>query len=162
MSNYCELFEYDPLTGCLKWLKATANSLKVGSQVGWKNFYGYLVTTVYGKRIGVHRIVWEMHHGEIPDGYEVDHINHIKHDNRLENLRIVDRNQQNKNKKMYRNNTSGIVGVSLRKKYNTWRAQIRSDGVTKHLGSFPDFISACEARIIDEVSLGFHKNHGGN
>lgn len=162
MSNYSDIFEYEPLTGSLRWLKATSQSIKVGSYVGWMNFCGYLVTTVRGKRIGVHRIIWEMHHGEIPTGYEVDHINHVKHDNRIENLRLVDRSQQNKNKKIYINNTSGVVGVAFRKKYNTWRAQIRSDGVTKHLGSFPDFVSACEARIVAEVLLGFHKNHGAH
>ncbi|WP_320910248.1 HNH endonuclease signature motif containing protein [Citrobacter farmeri] len=84
MSNYSDTFEYEPLTGSLRWLKATSQSIKVGSYVGWMNFCGYLVTTVRGKRIGVHRIIWEMHHGEIPTGYEVDHINHVKHDNRIE------------------------------------------------------------------------------
>lgn len=36
-----------------------------------------------------HIIVWETFNGKIPDGYQIDHINTIRTDNRLENLRIV-------------------------------------------------------------------------
>lgn len=53
------------------------------------NGCGYLyVSTKIGTR-GVHRIIYETFIGEIPDGYEIDHINTIRTDNRLENLRCV-------------------------------------------------------------------------
>lgn len=41
------------------------------------------------KRVLVHRLVWETFVGEIPCGYQIDHINTIRDDNRLENLRCV-------------------------------------------------------------------------
>lgn len=41
----------------------------------------------------VHRMVYETFNGEIPQGYEIDHINTIKSDNRLKNLRCVTRSQ---------------------------------------------------------------------
>jgi len=40
-------------------------------------------------RILVHRLVWETFNGQIPDGMEIDHINRIRNDNRLCNLRCV-------------------------------------------------------------------------
>lgn len=43
------------------------------------------------KRLYVHRLVWETYNGEIPTGYEIDHINSVKSDNRLVNLRLVTR-----------------------------------------------------------------------
>lgn len=57
------------------------------------NGCGYLIFSKYqnGKRKSekVHRFVWEYFNGEIPEGYQIDHINHIPYDNRLDNLRIV-------------------------------------------------------------------------
>ena len=43
----------------------------------------------YGERVLVHRLVWETFVGEIPSGYQIDHKNTIRDDNRLENLRCV-------------------------------------------------------------------------
>ena len=37
----------------------------------------------------VHRLVWEAFNGKIPEGYEIDHINTVRDDNRLDNLRVV-------------------------------------------------------------------------
>lgn len=62
-----------------------------------KHHKGYLVFTEYNtnkygdkkkKSWRVHRFIWEYFNGEIPDHLEIDHINNIKTDNRLENLRL--------------------------------------------------------------------------
>ena len=37
----------------------------------------------------IHRLVWTTFNGEIPDGYEINHINHDKSDNSLKNLELV-------------------------------------------------------------------------
>lgn len=50
-----------------------------------------------GKKLYVHRIVWEAFVGPIPDGYELDHLNTVRDDNRLENLRCVTRKENMKN-----------------------------------------------------------------
>ena len=41
------------------------------------------------KSICAHRFIWECVNGDIPDGYEIDHINSVRDDNRIENIRCV-------------------------------------------------------------------------
>ncbi len=66
----------------------------IGAVVGSINNKGYILTKIKGKGLKVHRIIWEMHNGKIPDGMQVDHINEKKADNRIENLQLLT-NQQN-------------------------------------------------------------------
>ena len=47
----------------------------------------------------VHRLVWEAFNSPIPDGYEIDHINTIRYDNRLVNLRLVTSKENSNNPK---------------------------------------------------------------
>ena len=54
-----------------------------------KNLGGYLRLSTKVGSMRVHRVIWETFVGEIPEGYEIDHINTIRDDNRLENLRCV-------------------------------------------------------------------------
>lgn len=59
-----------------------------------QNNSGYMRWSTFRKdrkrlRITVHRLVWETFNGPIPEGYEIDHANHVRNDNRLENLRCV-------------------------------------------------------------------------
>ena len=82
-----------------KWCR-----LGVGDEIGFiDKSSGYVMVTIMNVSIRVHRLVWEIHNGPIPDGMEVDHINHIRHDNRIENLRVVTKqvNGRNQSKKGY-------------------------------------------------------------
>lgn len=118
---------------------------------------------VSNKGIGytmAHRIIWEMTNGEIPDGLFIDHINGNRRDNRIENLRLVTQKVNSMNSSLRFDNKSGVTGVAIYKRTGKWRASIQSGGKTVHLGFFDDFISACEARIVAEVRLGYHPNHG--
>lgn len=56
---------------------------------GCKNSRGYRQVRIKGTRYCVHRLVAETFIGEVPEGFDADHINRIKDDNRVENLRIV-------------------------------------------------------------------------
>lgn len=58
--------------------------------MGWENSRGYLQARVLNRQALVHRLVWILHHGAIPEGYEVDHINRDRKDNRIENLQLLD------------------------------------------------------------------------
>lgn len=108
----------------------------------------------------VHRIVWIMHNGEIPFGMHIDHINHNRKDNRIQNLRLVTNGENHKNTKLYSRNSSGVCGVSFSKWHNKWWARINVDGKFINLGMFDDINSAIEAREKAEKFYGFHENHG--
>lgn len=81
-----------------------------------KDSSGYLQVRVIKPRktmVGVHKIVYETFVGEIPQGYQIDHINTIKDDNRLENLRCVTPEE-------YNNNPLTRKHRSESQKGNTW------------------------------------------
>jgi hypothetical protein len=71
-----------------------------------------------------------------PPGMVTDHINHNKLDNRKSNLRVCTDLQNARNSTYRPNNTSGFKGVSLRKKYGTWSADIKINYFHKFLGYF--------------------------
>jgi len=126
----------------------------------WKKDGGYLYCWVDGKRKLHHIHVWEQANGPIPDGYEVDHINGQRDDNRLENLRLVTRKENMQNAKRYSTNTSGVTGVSWSKSKNKWRAYVMSEYKLISLGYHADWFDAVCARKSADNRYGFHENHG--
>lgn len=77
----------------------------------------------------------------------VDHINGNVYDNRKSNLRVRTQSENNMNKKIQRNNTSGVVGVSWHAKQKMWNAHITVNKKKINLGSFYYFRNAVKARI---------------
>lgn len=106
------------------------------------------------------RVVWMIHYGEIPDGMEVDHIDHDRLNDKIENLRLVTRKVNAKNLSKRCDNSSGVTGVTYCKRDNLWQAKINVDGKCLNLGHFRDKQSAINARVEAEERLGFHRNHG--
>lgn len=92
----------------------------------------------------VHRIAWLLHYGQWPEG-DIDHINGVKTDNRIENLRVGTRASGNHNKGVNRLNSSGFRGVSWDSDRRKWAAQIKIDGKNKRLGRFKDVEDASRA-----------------
>lgn len=80
------------------------------------------------------------------DGLYVDHINHDVTDNQKHNLRICSNSQNNANKDLQKNNTSGTTGVVLDKRTNKWVSQIFINGKHIHLGVFEKYEDAVKAR----------------
>jgi hypothetical protein len=78
---------------------------------------------------------------------EIDHVNNIKSDNRWENLRAVNRTQNNWNRYVRKDSKSGIKGVVFHPGTQKWRAQITLDGKTKHIGLFLTKEEAGEAFV---------------
>lgn len=111
------------------------------------------------KQAYAHRLIWEIHFGEIPDGMDVDHINHDRDDNRIENLRLVTRQGNLRNKGVVTSNT-GVMGVYWNDKTKRFTANITVNRKAKHLGTFTDLMSAAKARKEAEEFHGFHENHG--
>lgn len=97
-----------------------------------------------------------MHYGNWPQ--HIDHINGDRLDNRIENLREVDRAENMKNMRMPADNTSGFVGVT--RHYEKWKAQITVNGKHIYLGRFDHKKDAIAARIAANRKFGFHENHG--
>lgn len=90
---------------------------------GYMNVYLYIAGK--RKKISIHRLV-AIHYIPNTNNYpEVDHINRIRHDNRLENLRWVDKNIQMTNKGVYKNNKSGVKRISYNKRDKVWYYQNR-------------------------------------
>ena len=102
-----------------------------------------------------------MHYEKRPDlSLDIDHINGVKTDNRINNLRLVTRSINLQNASMRCHNTSGFNGVSWHKSTKKWRAQIRVDGKSIHLGVFSNKKDAIAARIKANIKYGFSERHG--
>lgn len=110
--------------------------------------------------VRLHRVLWALTYGSWPEG-EIDHIDGNRQNNRIENLRLVSRSENQRNQKRNRNNSSGYTGVSWYKPYAKWRATISTGGGrSKHLGYFDDVVDAAKAWEQARVNLGYHANHG--
>lgn len=123
---------YDPLTGQIWWTKPLGKR-KLDKPIGSVDGRGYLqVTTPHGN-LKLHRVAWFLYYGVWPLGKQIDHINGIKTDNRLENLRLATNQQNSLNSRAHKDNFySHYKGVSFDKRHNKWVARFSS----KHLGYF--------------------------
>jgi hypothetical protein len=128
-----ELFDYS--NGVLYW-KISPRSGWVGKPVSHKTTNGYLKARVDGKLIPVHRLVWLWHNRELPK--LIDHINGVRHDNRIENLRACTEAENCRNRKLDVKNSTGYANVVWKKKNQNYNVQIRVDGKKRHIGVFKD------------------------
>lgn len=135
------------------------HGITVGREAGTINATGYRLINISGKLRSAHRLVWLWIHKEFPKN-QIDHINGNKLDNRIPNLRDVTGQENSKNQKIYKRNTSGYMGVYWIKNRNMWRAKIYCNKKQIHLGYYKEFDDAVEARKEAERNYGFHPNHG--
>ena len=159
-----ELFVYDRETGVIKWRKRTSHRQRSDLVAGntWPNGRGYTQINIKGKIYPAHRIAMLLSYGFYGDGLEVDHVNHVRNDNRLSNLRFVTRTSNQRNRSKNSNNTTGVMGVYYHKASRKYMAGIRSDGTQIHLGYFATLEEAAEARKEAEIKYRFNANHGTN
>lgn len=115
--------------------------------------YGYPMTNIKRKSIHLHHLII----GWPPAGHVVDHINHDKLDSRMDNLRFIERGENNYNTGLRKDNTTGIAGVYYeshpRKGAPFWYSRISKDGITYELGHYKKFKDAVEARLAAEKEL---------
>jgi len=150
--------EYDPKSGVISWKSHVIN--KRTRVAGNHNDRGYLCIYILQKRLLAHRVAWVLHCGSFPY-HGIDHINGVIDDNRICNLRDVPHYNNQRNKRLHKNNTSGFHGVRFERDRNTWRASIGINGKCIKLGSFPTKSEAITARLNSELKYNvFHKNHG--
>ena len=120
---------------------------------------GYIAIVLFRKLRLAHRLVFLWVNGELPPD-QVDHINGVKDDNRLINLRMVSNMENTHNQKLRITNSSGIMGVNWHKRDEKWQAYISINKRFAYLGSFTDKFEAICARKSAENRHGYHKNHG--
>ena len=138
-------FEYKD--GILYWKKNQSN-IKSGAIAGYQRPDGYIVIGFKNKSIRAHRLIWLLNHGYMPEF--LDHINGIRNDNRIENLRVATRTQNQMNLKTRCDNSSGFRGVFWNKQRKKWTARIQTGYKVKHLGLFKSIEDADKARKIAE------------
>jgi hypothetical protein len=126
--------EYSPFTGKFFWIKKPAKQIIVGSQAG-VNCNGYWYIGLLGKRYYAHRLAWFYMTGNWPQN-QIDHINGNKSDNRWCNLREATGTQNQANRKLNKNSTSGYKGVHFCKRTKRWSAFIQFKGKNRFLGRF--------------------------
>ena len=148
-----ELFDYDPETGNLIWkVNLRGRFAKIGKIAGGPHCNGYRNLCVDQYRVLVHRMVWLYHHGFIPPN-EIDHINGIKADNRIENLRLATRTENLQNTKKARSKHTNLIGVGYCKRDNVFVSSIRADGKRIHLGTFKTAEEAHTAYVVKKKEL---------
>jgi len=152
-----EILHYDKATGVFKSKKAIGSITK-NQIMGCVGKVGYVIIGINKKTYRAHKLAWLYMYGNYPKS--LDHINHIKSDNRIKNLRVVTQQENCKNQSKPKNNTSGAVGVHWLKENKRWRAYISIDGKRKYLGCYSKFSEALNARKEAEVLFGYHENHG--
>lgn len=131
---------YDPETGYLWWTKQNVNGTRrdLSRPAGSSNKRGYSTLTINvikRQTINSHRVAWFLYHGVWPKD-QIDHINNIRGDNRIVNLREATNVQNSCNQKVREGGSSRYKGVSWNKKSCKWVAQIRRNNKVIHLGLY--------------------------
>lgn len=130
-----DLVNYDPTTGVFSRLIKTSSRSLSGDIFG-SHCRGYLTGMLDGKTYRLHRLAWFYINKTWPQ-FGIDHINGIKSDNRIENLREATQAENGQNMRISERNTSGYLGVSYFSARCLWKATITINRAVKHLGYFP-------------------------
>lgn len=153
-----QLFRYDPETGKLFWKVSTSNRIKVGDEAGSKTTLGYIMIRLDKKYILAHRIIMKMCSKDYNESLYVDHCDGNPLNNRYSNLRLTTIDENLKNKKRYKNNKSGEMGIYHHR--NRWEVGCRIDGKQIYGGRYTSIEEAIKARDKLHEKHGFHPNHG--
>jgi hypothetical protein len=140
------LFLYDGSRGQFYWLNPPVqNQYLLGELVGSLQKNGELVAGIDNKLFKIHRLIWFLEYGTWPK--MIDHLNGVRSDNRIENLRGVDSraNQQNR----YYHREGRLVGAGFHKQHRRWRSSIMISGRTKHLGYFETEMEAHQRYLVE-------------
>lgn len=142
-SRLKELIHYDPSTGVFT-NRVQRRSALPGSVIAGRNRQGYVVATIDRVQYKAHRLAWLYAYGEFPE-LHIDHINGIRDDNRLSNLRQATFWQNRVNSKVGRGST-GTRGVYPAK--NKFAAKIVLNGVAIYLGLY---------NTVNEANMAYEK-----
>lgn len=118
-----DVLNYDPLTGIFRWRRAGSRHTagKVAGHVDAVDGYRRIYVDV--RLYKAHRLAWFYVYGRWPEG-QIDHINRVKDDNRVNNLREANhsQNRQNSGDEATRRSSSGLLGAYRNR--DRWVSQI--------------------------------------
>jgi hypothetical protein len=150
--------------------------VRAGDAAGTRSAKGYFSVQLNQKIYKVHRVIWELLNGSIDDEFQIDHVNGIKSDNSLSNLRVVANVGNSRNRTIRKTNISGVNGVSrCSNGYGNfyWKAHwVSAEGRSKSktfsilkYGNDEAFKLACDyrAKMIEQLNAngaGYTERHG--
>jgi len=147
-----ELLHYNPETGVFTRACNKAYTKK-GDVAGYSDRKGYVIIGLDRKQFKAHRLAWLYVYGYLPNS-EIDHINRVKNDNRIVNLRIACGYENTQNVASPRvNNTTGFLGVHWHKEKQKFVASIAAYGKRMHLGQYDTAEEASVAYIAAKRQL---------
>lgn len=132
------LFDFDCEAGTLIWRPRPREMFRTNAQFHrWNMSYsgllagritgaGYRNIKIMGEGFQAHRILWKLAYGREPG--EIDHINRVKADNRISNLRVVSRSENMRNKGVTINNACGEKHIHWMPKLKRWTVQLMVPG----------------------------------
>lgn len=152
----------------LVFINDVKGSHRAGDVAGTTRTDGYVYVNwkhernTRGRRMyGAHRIIYALvNQVDLLEG-EIDHVNGVRDDNRIENLRLVSTRENSLNLKRNRLNKTGRTGVVFRDRLpkRKWLARITVEGKSIYLGAYQCYGEAVAARKEAELKYGFHENH---
>lgn len=140
-----ELLDYNPDTGVFTWRVTASRNTAVAKVAGYVAANKYRTIRIAGQGYLAHRLAWQYVHGAPPVN-SIDHINGIRDDNRIANLREATQaqNTQNRSRPQGGNPYLGVYWYAQR---NKWRALIILNGHAKHIGLFTTAEEARDAYL---------------
>ncbi|MNK14251.1 AP2 domain protein [compost metagenome] len=166
-----ECFNYDSSTGKVTWNYRPEKHFKnIGICNRWNSQfagklalntldkYGYRVGGLDGKILKSHRVIYKIVTGDEPG--IIDHVCGDIENNTIHAMENGSYLNNSKNRKLPKNNNSGVIGVGWNKRSNKWIARIGQEYEIKFLGYFDRIEDAIMARELAEKNLGYHDNHG--
>lgn len=114
------LLDYNPETGLFTWRHD-------GKTAGTPTAEGYIAIRLLGRGVLAHRLAYFWMYGQWPLD-QIDHVNRIRDDNRLINIRPATAHQNSLNRGVTTRSKSGYKGVFWDKNRQTWKAVITIDG----------------------------------
>ncbi len=172
-SQLKSLIAYNKNTGVFIWLPRDRSHFRTDSTFNsWRSRFawsvagsisqkGYRTINIEGYHYKAHRLAWMYIYGEWPE-QQIDHVNHIRDDNRISNLRAATNRENSINRSISSSSSSGFYGINFEKDSQKWRVRINHGGKRVHIGRFSSKDEAIKARGDAEIRYGYHPNHGSN
>ena len=140
-----EVLRYDPETGRCFWLKRLGPRAMPGNEVGWGSSHGYIKIKILGITYSRSHVAWLYVYGHHPKEC-MDHINRVRNDDRISNLREATKGENCRNTNIRSDNSTGVKGVSLNN--GKYMARINLRGKSIYLGTYD---------LIEDADLAYRK-----